>query len=355
MGALLDFPPCTGRVVSVYSRAINILVPDGVLVSLVEKPAQMSALAVCVPAFFQCIRQTKAATPSLGQEVMVAQDTVELGTYTVVLNTGSRFSGLLVLEGNDPELGEACGEPDSVHPGSIQRGSVQQGSGQPGCGQPGCGQQGSIQRGSGQPGFLKRGHLQQGFPGHGCLQQGCLQPGRLSIFHEALVVEGKRGGLLGIVDPNETDSMYTRKCRSALERLRITGNNPALIRGLSCLVGLGIGFTPSGDDFISGALLAECLLNSVGDSTGGAERQAIDRDEIRESLDRTNAGGKTLLWQTLQYRFPFYLLELARGFLEAHGLVEMRRTMARAASYGETSGTDAAAGFFWLLDQRVLE
>ena len=145
--------------------------------------------------------------------------------------------------------------------------------------------------------------------------------------------------------------------------------------GLGALVGLGIGFTPSGDDFLAGALLAERLL----------DREAIipeaDRRAIAANLGKTTPGGRTLLWLALQGSFPAYLMEFAEAVAAAAAVTPggiagsasegiaparapdaaargdfnpvVREACATAFRHGETSGMDAISGFTWALGRML--
>jgi hypothetical protein len=143
-----------------------------------------------------------------------------------------------------------------------------------------------------------------------------------------------------------------------------------------------VGFTPSGDDFLAGALLGHALaarLTAVGDAQAGgtaaerarAQRVAEEspapdpRDEaVHHALARTTPGGCTLLWLALHGRFPSYLLELARTVAAAASrrphppeqprpaspeLRALREAALRAFGHGETSGQDAVTGLIWAL------
>ncbi len=56
-----------GEVVSLYSKAVNILDPDGLLVALVEDHAQMTALSIRFPALLQVSVSKSVAVKSRGK------------------------------------------------------------------------------------------------------------------------------------------------------------------------------------------------------------------------------------------------------------------------------------------------
>jgi hypothetical protein len=170
-----------------------------------------------------------------------------------------------------------------------------------------------------------------------------------ALLRNALLVEGKKGGFWGLVNPEGEDNLFVSKARGLLGSISIGSDGRSAVRGLSRFLGLGIGFTPSGDDFISGALLADRILSLLSERTKSHSLH-IEGDEIAKNLGRTSYAGKTLLLPTLHGHFPSYLLDLARGLARASYLNEMIKVVRAAVSHGETSGTDAAVGLSWYLD-----
>ncbi len=103
----------------------------------------------------------------------------------------------------------------------------------------------------------------------------------------------------------------------------------------SGLIGLGIGFTPSGDDFITGILFFESLIGI----------KMTDRDLVIVSLDRTTVGGRTLLRLAVKNSFPAYLLEFGRNLFNPETGIEA--AVRDVLMHGSTSGSDTLAGFIW--------
>lgn len=112
-----------------------------------------------------------------------------------------------------------------------------------------------------------------------------------------------------------------------------------LLLDLSSLVGLGIGFTPSGDDFLTGVMLYEEMMGN----------NLINRELIRIRLPGTTEGGRTLLTLAMGNSFPFYLKQFAESVLS--GDVSFFTIVKRALKHGSTSGSDALAGFFWAVEK----
>lgn len=101
------------------------------------------------------------------------------------------------------------------------------------------------------------------------------------------------------------------------------------------LVGLGGGLTPSGDDFISGVLLAERL---------GAPL-CCDRPAVRSALCTTTAAGAALLRVALAGFPPRYQLSV----VERLAAEDIDGALAIASRHGATSGLDALAGLLWAM------
>lgn len=159
-------------------------------------------------------------------------------------------------------------------------------------------------------------------------------------LRRALFALGRAEGLLGVVEPGAADNPYARSALNTLQAAAAAGTGR--LEGMARLVGLGIGFTPSGDDFLAGVLLAEAM-------TAGTAPLRLDKEEIRGALGKTNDGGRSLLYQVLAGHFPSYLLETASGLAAARDQAGIDRAVAAAVRHGETSGTDTLTGLLWYL------
>lgn len=111
------------------------------------------------------------------------------------------------------------------------------------------------------------------------------------------------------------------------------------------LIGLGPGFTPAGDDFCTGLLLARQLGNTPLSSS--------EREAILERLPGTTAGGATILRHALSCSFPFYLTEICAILANPDSDPEHCSLAAweKAAQHGHSSGIDALAGLLWGLGE----
>jgi hypothetical protein len=201
-------------------------------------------------------------------------------------------------------------------------------------------------------------------------------------LRELLEQQSSPESFRGLVTGRDENPFVAKARRTLAESLAAApaGSAPDTSPPLTALlriVGLGVGFTPSGDDFLAGALLGHALaarLTGVGDAEAGgtaAERARAQspaeespapdpHDEaVHHALARTTPGGCTLLWLALHGRFPSYLLELARAIaaVVSRGpqppeqtrratpeLQALREAALRAFGHGETSGQDAVTG-----------
>jgi hypothetical protein len=145
-----------------------------------------------------------------------------------------------------------------------------------------------------------------------------LPPCLFKTIRESLFVHGNPAGLLGVLQPN--GNVFAEHARAALDR-----------GWLEELVGCGPGLTPSGDDFLTGVLLA---------------LPAFDSSRLKISLTGTAPAGRTLLWMAMQGRFPAYLAEFIRNVTGGSAEI-VDAAVHSACSHGETSGTDALSGFCW--------
>jgi hypothetical protein len=147
----------------------------------------------------------------------------------------------------------------------------------------------------------------------------------VQAIREALFDEGKPGGLLEVLGNGAARSAFATRVRDSLENGRPEE-----------LVGCGPGLTPAGDDFLAGAILASPASFVHGDA------------RFERRLPGTTSPGRTLLWMALQGRFPAYLVDFIDTAVTASASRDAIRSAVRAAcAHGETSGTDALAGFCW--------
>jgi len=180
----------------------------------------------------------------------------------------------------------------------------------------------------------------------GFLETGSFRAGEERVrawLENALQRHADSGGfaaLAGETDPNP----FAARARRVLFRAQaVERGGRQVIAGLHELVGLGIGFTPSGDDFISGVLLGAA---ASGGRTG-TTYPAVEMEPMAGQLQKTSTGGATLLRLCLAGRFPAYQHRLLKSLRTARTEEEVNAAVEDAASHGETSGLDSATGVWW--------
>ncbi len=237
-----------GEVLTVHSRAVNILRADGLVVSLVADLDSMTAMCVCVPGLFNEPRGDAA----VGRAVVCDGQRIEIDQVARLDFAGSRTWN-----------------------GTIDENLLRE-----------------------------------------------IPVARIVEIRDALLVNGKAEGLLGIFLSEQSTHPFIAKARKALQDQR-----------LEALVGLGPGLTPAGDDFLVGALMAF---------------PHILRSPLLEgALSGTTPAGRTLLWMALKRSFPAYLVAFADSIARSDSMQAIERAVRAACAHGETSGSDALAGFCW--------
>lgn len=260
-GALIGKAPWTGRVLSVFSRAFNILRADGLVVSVVADRISMSAMGVLATEFFQ-------TPPDVGMVDMGLVDTGLVDAAARMEIAVMTIENLISIDCADCPAWE----------GKVDAAAVR------------------------------------------------MMPAELiQAVRESLCTHGKPGGLLGVLCGGPAESLFVTRGRKSLEAERPEE-----------LVGCGPGLTPAGDDFLTGAILA---------SEGSV---VLDRVRLERVLPGTTPAGRTLLWMALQGRFPAYLVDFIDTMTGAAVSADaISNAVLAACAHGETSGTDALAGFCW--------
>lgn len=180
---------------------------------------------------------------------------------------------------------------------------------------------------------------------------GCCRE-KVSLIREALLSTGRKEGLLGMLGGLPETNPFVRYAFQRLEPTSSMQPGEPRLQELASLIGLGPGFTPSGDDFITGVLAGE----RIGRTVRGRKHPvpAVEEQPIRSCLWKTNDAGRTLLWMALQGHFPGYLVEAVKGLAGVSKDRDAGDVVADAAAHGETSGTDALAGLVWYLENFAL-
>ena len=136
------------------------------------------------------------------------------------------------------------------------------------------------------------------------------------------------GELLGV----PAAAVHIRALRAGLR-----ANDVAVAEQASvALIGLGIGLTPSGDDFLVG------LLAGL-EASDHPMRDALAAVIAREAPGRTTTFGVALLEHACRGEFSQRLHDVLVA-VAARDAAGLRRAIARATAYGATSGADTMAG-----------
>jgi hypothetical protein len=124
-----------------------------------------------------------------------------------------------------------------------------------------------------------------------------------------------------------------------------TGDVATALGPTSHLIGLGIGLTPSGDDYLVGLLAG---LQATGDP----DRHDLGAAIAVRAPGRTTAVGAAALGHATRGAFSErlhdLLVALARGRLD-----DLEAPIRRTMAYGATSGSDTLVGLFAALDLAV--
>ncbi len=167
------------------------------------------------------------------------------------------------------------------------------------------------------------------------------------LLMKALADSRAHEGLLGIAAGEK--NLWVRKAERSL-----TVASTAAHRGetldISPLIGLGVGFTPSGDDFIVGACAAEELLRGLAKEKALPAPPRIAREPLREKAGATTYGGAALLRSAAVGSYSALILELLHRILVARQIEDYAAAVETAETYGETSGIDSLTGIWWYLE-----
>lgn len=104
-GALVTEYKGTGRVVSTYGKAVNIRMPNGLLISLVKDPTAMTAMSVCCPDYFS---SKAAASIRIDTTVKIDSDGLVLGHLKIDTASAHIFDGRPEFEKN---IGNSADSP----------------------------------------------------------------------------------------------------------------------------------------------------------------------------------------------------------------------------------------------------
>jgi hypothetical protein len=167
----------------------------------------------------------------------------------------------------------------------------------------------------------------------------------LGTVRTHLAATGSREGLLSVGLGERASNRYAEKALDIIE------SGPR--DGLAGLLGLGPGFTPSGDDFVCGALAALAVFDPCAPVDPspiiGRFRSAGPR-----AADITTLGGRTLVQLACRGSFPRYLEAFVlSAFSGTPSESDIESAVDALLAHGSTSGSDTLSGFLWATERPV--
>ncbi len=290
----VDFPrSAVGALISSHARALNIAVSGNRLVSLVLQEADMTVSSLLVRPGSGAVRLDEL--PVSPDERVEIRERVIRFRHGCVINLGAPGQAI-PYEGRIAELPAACRRRlTNEVPGPLTDAIL------------------TIGRGRG------------------------LAP-LATLFHGDPAA--------GNTPENPGDAKGDPFVRAARAVLVPALENAMPLHALARLVGLGIGLTPSGDDFVAGALAARALVY------GSEPLPAQITEAIAGRAAGTTIAGSTIIRDALGGCFPAYLQRFARDIARASDMPaagaiprRIRAAVSRAAEHGHSSGIDAVTGF----------
>lgn len=287
-GCLVAPPPWEAKLAGVFSKAVALLLPNGLLISVVRDEGGMEALALW-PGAEAYARIDAAAMAGFSDARVDSPGAAEAARSAAI-------AAIAAIE-----AAYAAAEPWDPRPRLAE---------------------------------LSRAFAAAGRDGAPAAAADRL---RAALRRAETADRHRRGGADGTDGTADDDTIrgsgpYGR----AFAAMRARDDFPA------ALVGFGPGTTPAGDDWLAGYLCAADLVSGRG--PGYAE--AALRNEIVRRLDRTTAAGRSLLTGALAGVPPRYLCALVEALAGTCAVDdELVDAVESAVSHGASSGRDAVDGF----------
>ncbi|WP_304223164.1 DUF2877 domain-containing protein [Gracilinema caldarium] len=160
--------------------------------------------------------------------------------------------------------------------------------------------------------------------------------------------------------PEET-SGYSGRFESVANTLcnsLVAGSPSVALTASLKLLGLGQGLTPSGDDFLCGLAIALLMYAAHPDYEEQISALAVETwlwgiaatlgtvpSTITDPRDRTGIVSKSFLYMASLGRFSSILVRFAKAFVDPSQ--DIRQEIVQLAQYGHSSGLDSATGFLF--------
>ena len=178
--------------------------------------------------------------------------------------------------------------------------------------------------------------------GQGFSSSDCLKPLTRAIL--GLLKYAKPGGFGGLLaaQPLEFPLSHRRDAACALARACADSDTNAFISAATCLLGVGGGLTPSGDDFVGGALFSLRFVS--GGSAASLRWQAGAIEILASATMRTHAISYALLSDLARGESYAPLHALSNALLQCDADAA-HSAMRDLVTIGHSSGWDMLAGF----------
>lgn len=174
---------------------------------------------------------------------------------------------------------------------------------------------------------------------------------RLEQFEKALVRQAPEKSLAVLIEPVRERYFRAGFEQAILEQWRNSAHqllHGDIEKGIGLMKGVGLGATPSGDDFLTGFLLGVWLLHQNGNNKITISRQRF------YVLSR----GNNLLSNTFLYcakeGWLFERWKQAVAYLSGKRGLSSDAIIRDVLSLGETSGADTAVGFVLALNHLIM-
>ena len=167
-------------------------------------------------------------------------------------------------------------------------------------------------------------------------------PECLEQFKRRVQTQARAGSFYGAMANdafNEAQVRWLERARAQLKQAFMTGSTKDIANATKQLIGLGIGLTPSGDDYLLGLLL---VLNHSA-KTGSAILQAIHQG-ILDNLDTTTSISQTYLRAGLECCYGELLRNLVIALTKQTAALKVETTLQALLAHGATSGQDTCTG-----------
>lgn len=166
----------------------------------------------------------------------------------------------------------------------------------------------------------------------------------LKRFQQSVQVQAKQGSFYGALANDAFNSAQVARLERGRAQLKLAWIQPVtkdITHATRQLIGLGIGLTPSGDDYLLGLLLV--LNHSIAaDSIKDNVKLATIKQAILDNIKTTTNISQVCLRAGIQYRYSEPLRELL--IVITNQTDPFEHALQAVLSHGATSGQDTCVG-----------